>query len=190
MNKIAEQAVLTQARNTQQALDLLDGDNKPKAIFVTDAGVATSNNNSVTDKLMNFARDGGTVVLGGSFSSSIRPSDLRKYFRKWNLPWKNGSYHRTTVHLNQSAGGVPGRGLPSSYSQKALFLSGVDRNAAWYLPNESSRTESHVFTPEPVPTSETPAAFAKVGNGWLGYIGDVNGEEDTDAVVLGMLGLL
>ncbi|KIW13028.1 hypothetical protein PV08_08215 [Exophiala spinifera] len=189
MNKIAQKGVLTQVRNAQQALDMLNGNGKPQAILVADAGVASRVNNDVIDKLIEYVRGGGIVVLAGSFSSSIRPSDMCKYSRKWNLPWKNGSYCRTTVHLNRSAEGVPRSGLPASYSQKALFLTNVDNNAAWYLPNEHSRTESHVFSPEPVPTSETPAAFAKVGNGWLGYIGDVNGEEETDAVLLGMLGL-
>jgi len=46
-----------------------------------------------------------------------------------------------------------------------------------YLPTQSSNT------------SECPVAFAKVGDGWLGYIGDVNAEEESDNVVLGMLGL-
>jgi hypothetical protein len=190
MDKIARKAVLKQAGNTQEALDLVNGDNRPKAIFVTDPGITTTKNDIVSDKLVDFARNGGIVVLGGLFSSSIRPSDLRRYFKKWDLSWKDGSYHRTTVALNQTAGGVPRSELPSSYSQKALFLANVDSNAAWYLPTESSVVESRVFPPGPVATSETPVAFTKVGNGWLGYIGDVNAEEDTDAVVLGMLGLL
>lgn len=31
-------------------------------------------------------------------------------------------------------------------------------------------------------------ALAKIGNGKLGYVGDVNGEEGSDAVVLAMCG--
>ncbi|KAK5074433.1 hypothetical protein PMZ80_011246 [Knufia obscura] len=42
---------------------------------------------SVSDKVIDFARNGGTVVLGGLFSSLIRPNDLRTYFSsKWALP--------------------------------------------------------------------------------------------------------
>jgi hypothetical protein len=192
MDKLAEKSDLKQAGSARDALDLINGDNDARAIFVTDPGITTAKNNAVSDKVVEFARNGGTVVLGGSFSSFIRPSDLHTYFtRKWGLPWKAGSYHRTTVALNRLAEGLPRGNLPSSYSQKAVFLANVDSKAAWYLPTEDSVLESNVFFPEPVAnTSETPIVCMKVGKGWLGYIGDVNGEDETDAVVLGMLGLV
>ncbi|KAH8589778.1 hypothetical protein B0O99DRAFT_636194 [Bisporella sp. PMI_857] len=191
MNTIAQKAVVHQAGNTQEALNLLNADMKPKAIFVTDPGITTTKNNTVSDKVVDFARNGGVVVLGGLFSSFIRRDVLGGYFnKKWDLAWEVGSYQRTTVALNQTAKGLPPGSLPSSYSQKAVFLANVNSNAAWYLPTEGSVIESRVFYPEPVATSETPAAYTEVGNGWLGYVGDVNAEEGTDAVVLGMLGLL
>lgn len=192
MNKLAEKSILIQAGNTQEALDLINGDNDPRGIFVTDPGITAARNGVVSDKVIEFARNGGIVVIGGVFSSLIRPDNLNKYFNsKWGLPWKTGSYQRTTLTLNQLAEGLPSGNLPSSYSQKAVFLANVDSKAAWYLPTENSVVESLVFLPEPVTnSSETPVAFMKVGKGWLGYIGDVNGEEDTDAVVLGMLRLL
>ena len=62
------------------------------------------------------------------------------------------------------------------------LVSSVDKTAAWYLPTADSVVESAVFGPTPVP-------ITKVGNGWLGYIGEVNSEKETDDVVLGMLGL-
>ncbi|EXJ65624.1 uncharacterized protein A1O5_11151 [Cladophialophora psammophila CBS 110553] len=191
MNTIAQKAVVKQAANFQEALNLLNSDTKPEAIFVTDSGITTARNNLVSEKLVDFVRSGGRVVLGGLFSSFVRPDDLRRYFKKtWNLPWKVGSYHRTTVALNQNAKGLPSSNLPSSYSQKAVFLADVNSSAAWYLPTEDSVVESHVFAPVSVATSETPVVFAEVGTGWLGYIGSVNSEEETDTVVLGMLGLL
>lgn len=189
MNAIAERAVVKQAKNTQEALDLFNGDQRPQAVFVTDSSITTPENAIVSDMLTDFARNGGIVVLGGLFSS-IRPSELRSYFQKWDLPWRVGSHHRTTVALNQTAEGVQGSELPSSFSQKAIFLADVDRSAAWYLPTESSVVESGIFPSRTVPTSETPAALTKVGSGWLGYIGDVNTEKSTDLVVLAMLGLL
>ncbi|KAF4311390.1 hypothetical protein GTA08_BOTSDO13129 [Botryosphaeria dothidea] len=42
---------------------------------------------------------------------------------------------------------------------------------------------------EVAPRRQTPAAWAKVGKGWIGYIGDVNGEEATDLIILAMCGL-
>lgn len=57
-----------------------------------------------------------------------------------------------------------------------MYVKGPDRSAMWYT--------------EPPSSTEAAAAFAKVGNGKLGYIGDVNGEKDTTPVVLAMCGLL
>ncbi|RMZ85141.1 hypothetical protein DV738_g37, partial [Chaetothyriales sp. CBS 135597] len=191
VDQVEQRATVKHAGNTRQALDLLYGDIKPKAILVTDANIATPRNRIVSEMLVEFAQNGGTVVHGGSFSSMIRPPDFNRLLEKtWNLPWKFGSYHRTIVALNKVADGIPpGVKLPSSYSQKAVFLTNVNKNAAWYLPTEDSVVDSAVFAPNPVPTNETPIVFAKVGKGWLGYIGDVNAEEGSDAVVLAMLGL-
>lgn len=56
--------------------------------------------------------------------------------------------------------------------------------------NDSSRTESLVLPPERVQDlQQTPIALTNMGRGKLGYVGDVNGEEGTDAVVLAMCGL-
>lgn len=189
LNQLEQKSVLKRANSANEALNLINGDSKPQGILVADEGIIKAN--AVADKLVKFAREGGVVVVGGLFSSFGRPNDMQKYFdKKWNLPWKIGSYHRTTLTLNSAADGLPSATLPSSYSQKAVFLSNVPSKAAWYLPTEGSVTESHVFPPSPVQNSETPVAFTKVGNGWLGYTGSVNSEEETHTVVLGMLGLL
>ena len=47
------------------------------------------------------------------------------------------------------------------------------------------------FGPGPIEDkAEAPVVFSKVGEGFLGYTGDVNAEEETTVVVLAMLGLL
>lgn len=109
---------------------------------------------------------------------------------KWDLPWEAGSYHRTTLYLNQEAIERPTTGLLPSYSQKAVFLRHVDPDTAWYVASDRSVVESLVPLPGPgINLLETPVAYARVGDGWIVYVGDVNGEKGTDAVVLGMLGL-
>ena len=80
-------------------------------------------------------------------------------------------------------------GLPAEYSQKAVFLKNVAKEAAVYLPSGSSRTQSLVFPPAQVDCEQTPVVFAHIGEGWLGYVGDVNNEAESQAVVLAMCGL-
>lgn len=46
-----------------------------------------------------------------------------------------------------------------------------------------------VFAPAPVDLNEAPVVYTRVGRGYLGYIGDVNGEEESTNVILSMLGL-
>ncbi len=70
-----------------------------------------------------------------------------------------------------------------------MYLKNVATDASWYLPSQDSRTESHVFARSNVSQEKAPAVFA-LGEGWLGYTGNVNSEQGSDAVLLGMCGLL
>lgn len=53
-------------------------------------------------------------------------------------------------------------------------------------PTQSSHVESMVFGPSDVNQNEFPAVYAPLGNGWVGYLGDVNGEDPSSEVVLAM----
>lgn len=179
------------ATTAEEARALLDQHPNPRGIFVPDAGITKRRNNAITQRLVQFVRIGGTVIFGGVFSSLIRPPDFDRYFEKsWSLPWKYGSYHRTTVHLNTSSFGRPESGLPLSYSQKAVNVKNIASVSAWYLPGEDSVVESRVFDADPIADkTQAPVVFLKVGKGYLGYTGDVNAEEETAVVVLAMLRL-
>jgi hypothetical protein len=190
IDSMADRATLKRASKPQQALTFLSS-NTPDAIFATDPALTKAKFSAVLDSVKSYVVNGGTVVLAGHFSSFMKPLDIGRWFStKWGLPWESGDYHRTTVHLNSQAQALPIQGLPSSYSQKAVFLKNVASNAAWYLPSTESRTESRVFAPASVDTQQTPVAFGAIGSGHLGYIGDVNGEEGSTAVVLAMCGLV
>ncbi|KAI9716442.1 MAG: hypothetical protein M1812_005337 [Candelaria pacifica] len=193
VDSLAAKATIKRAVKPQPALTYLTN-NTPSAIIVTDPAIVKSKatTNAVRDKVIEYARGGGIVVLATLFSSFVRPDDLSNWFRtSWDLPWESGDYHRTTVHLdsecrmrqlNQTV-------LPEEYSQKAVFLKNVAKDDAVYLPSANSRIESMVFAPSPVECEQTPVVFAKIGEGWLGYIGDVNNESGSQAVVLAMCGL-
>jgi hypothetical protein len=117
---------------------------------VTDPGIIKSRNVAVSQKLANYVRNGGTLVLGGLFSAQIRPNDLGRYMReKWDIPWEAGSYYRTTIFLNRAVVNRPTSGLLSSYSHKAVFLKHVDPNMAWYVATDRSVIESLVPLPGP-----------------------------------------
>ncbi|GMG53970.1 unnamed protein product [Aspergillus oryzae var. brunneus] len=61
----------------------------------------------------------------------------------------------------------------------------------WYKTDDDSVVQSMVFPATKVNMAgETAVALAKVRTGKLGYVGDVNAEEGSNAVVLAMYGLL
>lgn len=66
----------------------------------------------------------------------------------------------------------------------------MDPDTAWYVASDRSVVE--LLAPMPrrgIDHLQTSVAFARAGSDWIRYVGDVNGKEGTDAVVLEMLGL-
>jgi len=148
----------------------------PSIILVADGGITRQK--KVFERVADRLREGSTVILAGCFSSFVSVGEFNRFFTRLGLPWRIGSYHRADVDLRMSAlGAVRGADrLPASYSQKALFVSGVDGSTAWYTEEPSSR--------------EAAVAWTKVGSGHLGYVGDVNGEKESLDVVMAMCGFL
>ena len=190
IDHLASRAILQRASKPAGAINYLST-NTPTAILITDAGVTKRKHAAVLAKVVEFVRSGGTAVFAGHFSSFCRPSDLNSMFpAQFGLPWQNGDYHRTTVRLNDEVPHVKKEGLATSYSQKAMFLKYVRPHETLYRPAEDSILESNVFPRLPIEDKmQAAAAFGKVGEGWVGFLGDVNAELESDAVVAAMCGL-
>ena len=190
IDKLALHATLQRASKPTAAINYL-ANNRPAAVLITDEGITIPKYAAVLEKVAVYARSGGTVVFMGHFSSFVHPEDLENLFRThFDLPWKRGDYYRTTVHLSPDVPHIAKAGLPAAYSQKTLFLKNVASDAALYSPSSESVTQSLVFPSQPVTDlSQAAVAFGKVGEGWVGYLGDVNAEVGSDAVIMAMCGL-
>ncbi|KAK1657058.1 hypothetical protein BDP55DRAFT_708993 [Colletotrichum godetiae] len=170
--QLLEKASVQRAKKPASALDLLQQQPPPVAVLITDQGL-TEGYPDVWDAVIAYVRQGGTAIAMAG------------------LAWDSGAYHRTTVALNPQVAGSAAAKLPGRYSQKALFLKGVHSTAVMYGPDQTSVTESLVFPSERVgDVTQAAISFAKVGDGKIGYVGDVNVEEGTDAAILAMCGLL
>jgi hypothetical protein len=180
------------AENSTEARRFIAQTPKPSAVLITDEALTLRKNNAVWEAVLEYVRGGGTAVIMGHFPSFVRPNDLKPFFSRGGLNWEPGSYHRTTLALNQAAVGVANAiKLPLKYSQKAVFVKNVIPGDMWYKTDDDSVVESMVFPPTSVNTvGETAVALAKVGAGKLGYIGDVNAEGESNAVIFAMCGLL
>jgi hypothetical protein len=78
--------------------------------------------------------------------------------------------------------------LPACYNVKAGLLEGMRPEHRLYTPSSVSATQSMVWAPRPADTQLAAAALAPSGlGGWVAYVGDVNGEEHTSAIVLAIV---
>ncbi|KAL8672224.1 MAG: hypothetical protein Q9168_003296 [Polycauliona sp. 1 TL-2023] len=163
-----------------------------QAILVVDGGLTVGKKHVVLQtQLSSYVKAGGTVIFCCLFSSFVRPPDMNRMFRNFDLPWEFGAYHRTTFYLSQKIKSILGHQraieLEREYSMKAVHLKHTPIDSRAYVPLEQSRTQSNVFAPSTVDQGETPAVFAKHGAGWVGYVGDVNNEQGSQALIMALL---
>ncbi|KAI0105151.1 hypothetical protein F4776DRAFT_647456 [Hypoxylon sp. NC0597] len=111
----------------------------------------------------------------------------------WNLPWLYSCRGKTRVILQSSAIcplDSQREGLTEAYTQEAVFIKNVAPSDSWYasLPG-SLPTINHSVSGHDSTEPQTSVALGKVGNGWLGFIGDIENREETAAVLVAMMGL-
>ena len=175
---------------------------RPRAVLCADE-LQPRHHPRLGTRLANFVRyGGGTAIFALNFPTFMRKTEFDKLFAEFGLSrWEQGSYHRTTHTLrtisappDSPLGEMLNRGgnhLAKAYSMKALHVAKPGEFEAIYSPTDESRNESNVFDQGEIKDlNEAPVAFAKVGKGWVGYVGDVNNEAESQTVILAMLDLL
>ena len=164
---------MERAATEDAALTALAGAEAPSIIIAADG--APTRSKKLAERVINCLWGGSTVILAGCFSSMVNEGQFNRFFAKIGLPWARGSYFRDIVKLRIIAVGPQlSSRLPATYSQKTLFVKNVERSAVWYAQGNNS--------------AEAAVVMANVGQGKLGYMGDVNGEEEFENVVLAMCG--
>ncbi|PIL32501.1 transporter [Ganoderma sinense ZZ0214-1] len=195
---LRKNATVTEVQQPRAALAKLSATPRPDAIVLSDPALARPTHNKLLTRLVAYARSGGTVVAGLQFGYTIEYAQVRPFFARWGVPWDRGSFLRTTTALNPA--GVPaplaeGALLPA-VSAKAQHVKNAPRAHAVYLPTAASRIETpapaHAHAPGPLTgalAQESAAVFARVGKGYLGYVGDVNAEQGSTRLILEMCGV-
>ncbi|KAI9641353.1 hypothetical protein NHQ30_010155 [Ciborinia camelliae] len=150
-------------------------------IILTDAAIMEPRFIVVNDKLVGYAKSGGTVIFGFMMPTLAEPPTFERFMKEsWGLNWRFGDYTRETYVVNPRAHLNQNRQL-EPYSMKALSLQNAEIEDRVYSGPERARHQS-------------PAIFAKYGSngtkqGHVGWIGDVNTEEGTTTLLLAMCGL-
>lgn len=168
LSALRARADVVQAETKESALQTFSRSNLT-AVFVTDPGIVEKKYAKVLVKFVEYVKSGGTLVVGGTFSTFVRFPDNDAFFKKnFGLNWKMGSYHRTTFSLNPARPQRLLRGptLAASYSMKTVHLKGISPDTVVYAPTAESRTQSMVFAPAPVDLNEAPVVYTRVSDIW------------------------
>ncbi|KAJ2983612.1 hypothetical protein NUW54_g10615 [Trametes sanguinea] len=168
------------AKTRVEALRFLFSTSRPRVVIACDAAVTSAEHLEVHHHLVEYVRAGGTAIYAGALSSMISFYAMESIFKvAWGLPWSKGTYHRETYVRNEREKSIDHKQLEKSYSMKANCISNVSPEHALYVAQYEVRKLRQGQV-------EAAVAFAPVGKGRLGYVGDVNGEIATTAVVIAM----
>ncbi|ESK85254.1 transcription factor [Moniliophthora roreri MCA 2997] len=132
----------------------------------------------VLNRVIAFAKDGGTVVFGGSFSS-LASARLHDEFwqAKMGIKWTCGSYRKGVVNIVRKHEMFSACSwLQSGFTMHAAHLKFADQNSALYCGNDN--------------TNEAAVLRTRYGQGYVGYVGDIHGEQESVEITLAMLDVI
>lgn len=179
---------VTLSKDVPSALSTL----KPSAVLITNPNFARVQHSEIQAKVVDYVKSGGTVIYCGLYPGIIGPALLNKHFETvWGLPWKVGTYNRTTFYL------VPQRpaalqhkaDLAGEIEMRAVRIKGADPKDFVYATTLDSRVEELGKAEVAHKPDEAAVLYTTIGSGHLGYIGDVGAEDEITDVVMAMLGL-
>ncbi|KAF7981215.1 hypothetical protein HWV62_34555 [Athelia sp. TMB] len=181
LTALATKLAYKEVVESKDALGIL-WNRKPAAILITDPKIADSSNPHPTliATLVKYARGGGRVIFGGAFSSHVTPDASDAFFKTvWGLKWKMAlcaSAQSRFVLNAHTPLRLPGSlDLPKMYSANAVLLEGVTAEDAVYAPADDGAALL------------VPVAYARFGDGYVGYHSAINAQDEASNILLSML---
>jgi hypothetical protein len=171
------------------------------AVLVTDCKISEPGFKQILDQLVEYTKSGRPVVIGGTFSSFMLFPDFLTFFgTAWGVQWESSSHTKDEFSYNPAANSLfkdDARLPPSLPYMKGVYLTGFKPEDAVYIPvvyededeDEDSDEAPNVSPTKPERPAESPVVYTRIGKGYLGYVGFVNGEAVLTDVVLAMLRL-
>jgi hypothetical protein len=171
--KLLSRAVVHESLTPEDALNYI-GCGWPNIILVSDAAIVDETNKRLLTAAIDCVKHGCTMVCMGFFASTIQYDRLDAMFKEdFGLRWRVTAYTKHDVRLQPSVEETMIRraSLVPEFYANALYLRHVSTGEAVYAGG---------------PDNVAYAAFIRVGLGKLGYIGDVNFEEEPERLILAM----
>lgn len=194
-NKIFATASIQRARSPKAASRYLK-QHSPKAIILLDRALAHDKTyEPVARRIMRYVREGGTLVCANTFVVDLKYFLNKRHpalplFRLAGVPWQYGDTYRAYLSVNKDAVHEKIQPVvPKEIVSEGILLDKVPNNQAWYLPTNESIADALMFEGKKPQLGFTPFAFARVGQGFFGYVGDMNVDGACDDIILAMAGL-
>ena len=148
-------------------------------------------NDVVLPEIKEYVNEGGRLLVAGFFPTNINRPDSQKFFNAFGLDWCRRGYGKQTYKLNTNTEALKKpKVLPEQLTLRSLNLAGVAPEDVVYATSNEAK-ESLETNGQAGMLEEWPVVQARVGRGWVGYVGDVRvSGEGVDIVLLGLLGLL
>jgi hypothetical protein len=145
-------------------------------------------------KLVEYSKNGGTVVFGSTFSATITSTQFKPFFHQnWGLEWEIRTMLNEEISLKRNFESPLFQGkkakdikLPKTMRPRDVqVITGITKPMAVYFPS----TRKEFWNPE---TNVYAASilYADVVDGHLGYLGTTNVDGETRNIIYTMFGLI
>ncbi|KAH8432836.1 uncharacterized protein LDX57_010466 [Aspergillus melleus] len=167
---LADRSYLRSVKSVSGATKYLDRIT-PKAIIVTDEGLTESKHEAVLDRIREYVKNGGMVIMGIFFPSFTPVDSFNKFFNQsFGLIWRAGDNFVSTDELNPICS-LPGdatkHSFPASYTSKAVHIRDAQPHEIIMGPLSGAQTQSLVSSAGPGGESQAVVVGAKIGDGYL-----------------------
>lgn len=181
-----EEVEVLQDLSNPRIIDLLPSPDL-LGVFITHSSIVDYENRYLLSKLVEYSKNGGTIIFGANFHENIAGTDIRSFFfDNWGLSWEpvGGQRVNATVSLNpKNSLVVKNSGLTSSFRLSAHYLKGIAQFMAVYTAQNKRRGSSKSKN------FQSPVLYTGVQKGYVGYIGIEDTDEIFPSIFCAMLGV-
>jgi hypothetical protein len=135
---------------------------------------------TVLQKVFSYIHHGGLLIIGRHFPNFTAMDVFGRFFQTLDLPWKHGDYRRTNFRFNPACtlpNGMRSASFPDPYSTKVLHVKNARAEEKIFVQLLGGTSQSAVFPKAYVDHAQAAVVWAKIGEGYLVYDGNVNRAE-------------
>ncbi|KAL2795396.1 hypothetical protein BJX66DRAFT_336960 [Aspergillus keveii] len=178
-DQLSKSANLKSVKKAPEAIKALDEEDL-KTVIITDEGLTERRNKKVLEKVKAYVENGGLAIVGLHFPAFVHFNKFGKFFFAFGLSWKLGTYTRNYFEFNQDCA-LPfttvSSSFPGRFSMKALHVAHVQPDEGIFFPDVNYAC-----------SREAGIAVTQVGRGCLAYVGDVNGQTESNKAIIALCG--